>query len=195
MSRRPREGETRTSLNCPIHVDFLPEGLLPGTGRLGMTLAPGKKTPSEFGPPWDRDLEADLVRLREVYDTRLLICLLEDEEMRALQIPDLVPRAEAMGMRVLRFPVRDVSVPPKSAIPAYRKVVLEALAAVAQGETVVVHCRGGLGRAGTFAACILVAVGNSGLEALQLVRRIRPGAIETPLQERVVSDAVSWTGN
>ncbi len=176
----------RTSENTPIEVNFLPPGLLEGSGRLGMTLAPGKKTWSEFGPPWDRDLNADLTRLQGYYNTRTLICLLEDEEMSALQIPDLVARAEEFGLRVLRFPVRDASVPPRSAIPEYRHLVREVLASVRRGETVVVHCRGGLGRAGTFAACSLVETGVSPENAITIVRAARPGAIETAEQENLV---------
>lgn len=177
----------RTSENCPIVVDFLPEEVLPLAGRLGLTLAPGKKAPSEFGPPWDRDLGADLQRLREVYETKTLVCLLEDREMEDLQIPDLVSRAEALGMRVLRCPVQDGAVPSGPDLPLYGRVISETLAAVGMGETVVVHCRGGLGRAGTLAACCLVeATGASPQKAIHAVREARRGAIENEMQERFV---------
>jgi len=174
----------RTSDNCPIVVDFLPAAVLPLRGRLGLTLAPGKKAWSEFGPPWDRDLAADLQRLRGVYETKTLVCLLEDQEMEDLKIPDLVPRAEALGMRVWRCPVQDGFVPTARALPRYREVISAALSAVGTGETVVVHCRGGLGRAGTFAACCLVtATGAPAADAIRAVRETRPGAIENEIQE------------
>jgi protein-tyrosine phosphatase len=169
-------------------VDFLPATDLPLAGRLGLTLAPGKKAFSEFGPPWDRDLAADLQRLRGLYGTQTLVCLLEDQEMAELQIPNLVPQAEALGMRVLRHPVRDGWVPSSRDLPLYREVVGEALSAVGMGETVVVHCRGGLGRAGTFAACcILEATGTTPEEAIRVVREARDGAIENADQERFVA--------
>jgi len=47
------------------------------------------------------------------------------------------------------------------------------------GGRILVHCRGGLGRAGTVAARILIELGHPGAEAVELVRRARPGAIET----------------
>ena len=56
-----------------------------------------------------------------------------------------------------------------------------------RGAKVVVHCRGGLGRAGTVAACILVEAGYEPRLAMARVRRVRHGAIETPEQERYVS--------
>jgi ADP-ribosyl-[dinitrogen reductase] hydrolase len=50
----------------------------------------------------------------------------------------------------------------------------------------VVHCRGGLGRAGTVAACLLIEFGTSPAEAITLVQTQRPGAIETMAQENYV---------
>ena len=52
------------------------------------------------------------------------------------------------------------------------------------GFDVVIHCRGGLGRAGTIAARLLVELGMRPDEAVHRVRDARgPGAIETPAQE------------
>ena len=54
------------------------------------------------------------------------------------------------------------------------------------GERVLVHCRGGLGRAGSVAARLLVEFGAEPGEAIRQVRAVRPGAIETREQERWV---------
>jgi ADP-ribosyl-[dinitrogen reductase] hydrolase len=54
------------------------------------------------------------------------------------------------------------------------------------GGRVVVHCRGGLGRAGTVAALMLIECGESPERAIGRVRAVRPGAIETAEQERWV---------
>ncbi len=178
----------RTSDTCPIVVDFLPAEVLPLSGRLGLTLAPGKKAWSQYGPPWDRDLVTDLERLRRGYDTQTLVCLLEDQEMEDLKIPDLVPRAESMGMRVFRFPVPDGSAPSAARAPHYRELICDTISAVGLGQTVVVHCRGGLGRAGTFSACCLItAIGTSPDDAINVVRKARPGAIENRLQEEFIA--------
>ena len=72
---------------------------------------------------------------------------------------------------------------------------LEAVAA--EDACVLVHCGGGKGRAGTFAACCLAMWGTppalaadrpvlSAQEAVRLVRSLRPGSIETQEQEAFV---------
>ena len=47
------------------------------------------------------------------------------------------------------------------------------------GARVVVHCRGGLGRTGTFVAELLIRSGYPPQTAIKNVRTARPGAIET----------------
>jgi hypothetical protein len=61
--------------------------------------------------------------------------LLEDHEFDLLRVPDLVPRAEALGMRVRRFPIRDVSVPRPGAIEAVgQERYVRGLAGARSGE-------------------------------------------------------------
>lgn len=152
-------------------------------GRLGVTFAPGKKARSAYGPPWSRDLDLDLSRMRQALGVEVLVPLVEDEELQHLAIPDLVMKAEALGMTVHRLPIPDGDVPEPEAA---RSLVERIVAALAARQTVVVHCRGGLGRAGTIAACTLVHLGQPAAQAIATVRRARPGAIENRRQERFV---------
>jgi ADP-ribosyl-[dinitrogen reductase] hydrolase len=59
------------------------------------------------------------------------------------------------------------------------------------GNRIVVHCRGGLGRTGVIAARLLIELGEAPDKALQRVRAARPGAVETPEQEDYVLRGVS----
>ncbi|MDP7292161.1 MAG: hypothetical protein QF497_08015, partial [Verrucomicrobiota bacterium] len=54
------------------------------------------------------------------------------------------------------------------------------------GESIVLHCKGGLGRTGTIAARLLVELGMTPGNAILAVREARPGAIETSAQETYV---------
>jgi protein-tyrosine phosphatase len=171
----------RTSANCPLRVDFVAPEAHGLAGQLGLTIAPGKKDP--LGS-WDRDIDADLQRLREHYGADVLVSLLEDDEYELLGIETLMAAAVAMGIDVLRLPIRDVSVP--ASLADTRQLADEILAAMTAGRTVVVHCRGGLGRSGLITACCLVGCGRNAAEAIGGVREARPGAVETSEQERFV---------
>ena len=54
---------------------------------------------------------------------------------------------------------------------------------VLDGKNIILHCRGGKGRAGTIAAILLVEFSYSKQEAIDLVRARRKGAIESKAQE------------
>jgi atypical dual specificity phosphatase len=66
------------------------------------------------------------------------------------------------------FPIEDFGVP----APATLRATLDAIAsALDQGERLYLHCRAGIGRTGTVAACWLVEQGLGAGDALALLRR------------------------
>jgi len=168
----------RTSESDPIRVDWVD---VEGPGRLGLTLAPGKRTPTE----WRRDLQVDLDRLRGDLGVDVLVTLVEAGELEWLGIADLPSRARTVGLELLHLPIADGQVP---SAEAARAVVRRIAGELASGRSVVVHCRGGLGRSGTLAACCLVHLGEDPPVAMARVRTARPGAIEQARQERFVED-------
>jgi ADP-ribosylglycohydrolase len=177
----------RTSQTDPIHVDFLPRDACALPGRLGLTIAPGTK---DWGA--HRDLAADLDRLRDVFGARVLVSFLGDAELDFLGIPDYASVARACGLRVCRLPVLDGGVPEDT--DDVVRLVRAVIASLEGGETVVVHCRAGLGRSGLFAGCCLVAHGHGSEEAIRIVRAARVGAVETPDQSRFVEHfAGAWS--
>ena len=182
-----RNVAARTSVTDPIEVAWL-SGRSPrspeAAARVGLTLAPGKRDPHAATGAWERDLDADLRRLRDDFACGLLVPLLEDRELAALGIERLVPAAEALGCGVVRLPIADGGTPPVPAEAA--SAVARIVEAASGGTRAVVHCKGGLGRAGTIGACVLVALGEPPDEAIASVRAARPGAIENAEQERFV---------
>lgn len=165
-----------------LRVDWLPQAALPLPGRLGLTRAPGRMAP---GRSFDSDhrLAEDLEDLARLHRARLLVTLVERRELS--QLGDVRGAARRAGLRWVHLPIPDMWVPSRSAA---RRLVARILRSLEEGEDVVVHCWGGLGRAGTIAACVLVARGEEPRRAVALVRATRPGAVQTEAQEVFVEE-------
>ena len=179
--------DVRTSATHPIRVDFVDSAALGLAGRLGMTFAPGKKQRDAATGSWDRDLDADLARLRDEFRTGLLVSLMEEHEYAALQITQLREMAKDYRIEVLWFPIRDTACPESE--EEFDEAVGRITGALRGGKTVVIHCQGGLGRTGLTAAACLIAAGSdlSAEEAIRVVRRARAGAVENERQEEFVA--------
>ncbi len=175
-----------TSQTHPIYADFVPEEHTKVPGRLGMTFAPGMKTRGMRGR-WERDLRADLGVLREEYGADVLVSVMEEHEYRGYKIPELFEQDTTEGIEVLRFAIEDMNVPREAEAEEYEGLILNVVDRLRDGKNVVVHCRGGLGRTGTVAACVLVALGDhSAVEAIAAVRAARRGTVQTRDQEDFV---------
>jgi len=86
----------------------------------------------------------------------------------------------------IHLPIKDVSVP-NATFEREWEVIGEGLRArLRAGFDILVHCRGGLGRGGLVAARLLIELGSKSDDAIEQVRRARPGAIETREQENYV---------
>ncbi len=179
------------SIESPLRVDFVSSEMSRLHGRLGMTLAPGKRDPHALTADWDRDLRTDLHRLRDEYRTDLLVSMLQPHELDRLGIPHLFLEARAAGLEVESFPVFDGGTP--ASMDRTINLVMLILARVEAGQTVVIHCRGGLGRTGTLTACCLAAHGAATAEAIAAVRQARsPRAIEPGQEGFVAAFKTAW---
>lgn len=178
----------KTSASHPLRVNFVEGAALGLPGRLGMTFAPGKKQRDAMTGRWDRSLDADLARLRDEYRTDLLVSLMEEHEYEELGIAGLREKAADYGIEVLWLPVSDAMCPEPE--DQFDEAVARIVGMLRDGKTVVIHCKGGLGRTGlTAAACLLFA--SSGMaagEAMEIVRRARAGAVENDRQEKFVAE-------
>ena len=173
----------RTSASHPIAVDWVEHNVGEGSGRLGITFAPGKKARSMFGKPWDRDLSADLDRLKAFHRVDALVSLIEDFELDTLSIPTLVSDCNQRRISIFRSPIVDGSIP---TLEQAHSIAQHAVVLSRAGQRVVFHCKGGLGRAGTLCACTLVLLGYSSQEAIEQTREHRQGAIENVHQEQFI---------
>jgi len=92
-------------------------------------------------------------------------------------------RLERLGLTQIHLPVPDFAAPTPDQLAAG---VLAITHAVEDGECVAVHCAAGLGRTGTLLASFLVAHGMEPDAAIDLIREVRPGSVETATQVMAV---------
>jgi protein-tyrosine phosphatase len=108
----------------------------------------------------------------------VIVSLLEESE-----IPGLIEAERALceeiGVEFFSFPVRDKTVPDSADTLA---VIARRLAdRIIAGKAVAIHCRAGIGRSTTLAACVLILLGVEGDIALDMIASAR--GLEVPETE------------
>ena len=117
---------------------------------------------------------------------RLLVLLVEDNELRRWGEPRIADLARDAGLELVRFPLRDGTAPKTR---TEMDDIQDAIHRSRSEGDVVVACMGGVGRSGTVAACALVRAGLAADAAISRVRELRhPTAVETRAQEAFVRD-------
>lgn len=166
--------------NAPLRIA---EVATPGIGVIGITFAPGKKDHSAYSGRHDRDLAADLDVIAR-WNAAAVVTLVTQTELRRLQISHIGTEVSKRFMEWHHLPIEDVSIPDIDFEADWPENSARLQSLLRAGANVLVHCKGGLGRAGMIAARLLVEMG---VEPDQAIRRIRAargeGAIETSDQE------------
>ncbi|KAI0029718.1 protein-tyrosine phosphatase-like protein [Vararia minispora EC-137] len=138
----------------------------PALGNLFLSSCPGKKVRLE-GPVKGRggicrDVEADFARIAAL-GVCCVVCCLDDEELALLGVPwpSYAAAAREARLDVLRLPM------PEGLAPGAPQTFDELLSALLErytlrGVHVLVHCRGGVGRAGLVGCCWALRLGLCG---------------------------------
>lgn len=170
----------------PLTIAELPVGGFGGV--LGLSLAPGKCGPSTFGGAHRRDLGRDMDDVRD-WGAVAVVTLMEAFELEHFQIARIEHEAQCRFMEWFHLPIVDGAVPCPRFEGVWPGVSSRLRGLLEAGNRVFVHCRGGLGRAGTISARLLVEMGVDSEEAIRAVRAARSrDAIENPAQEAWVRE-------
>ena len=168
----------RTSETDPLSFSTLQVG----KGFIGLTICPGKKGPSDYGNDWDRDLDSDIRAIANL-GASVVVTIMTDDELKFLKVGNLGLYVAKRGMEWYQIPVPDTAAPNYETLDQWNYIRQRIHSRLNQGEKILIHCRGGLGRSGTLAAKLLMDKGLTCGEAIERVRVARPGAIETAEQE------------
>ena len=173
----------RTSDTHPFRID----SVQPGNewGLIGMSFCPGKKQLGARTGDWNRDLATDLSCIK-AWGAHMAISLVELPEFDELQVPTLPAEVERLGIQWRHLPIRDMHTPGSRFQSIWPDLCQEIVAALGEGRRIFLHCKGGLGRTGTIAACLLMESGIPPAEAITKVRVARNSTIETWAQEEFV---------
>jgi ADP-ribosyl-[dinitrogen reductase] hydrolase len=139
---------------------------------------------------WDRDLNLDLDAIRD-WGAAAVVTFLDAKEFTSLRVERLGEEVTRRNMAWFHLPIVDGSTPDEQFERQWESAGDELRSILRGGGDVLVHCRGGLGRAGTIATRLLIELGMEPAIAMERVRSKRPGAIETPAQENYVLNLIT----
>ncbi len=114
-------------------------------------------------------LEVDVAEWR-TSGVDLVVSLLEREEIAELGLHREAELCRASGIEFISFPIPDRGVPEiRQALQIARSLA----GGVADGRSITVHCRAGIGRSSMIAACAMVCLGIEPGAALALLKDAR----------------------
>jgi len=171
-------------MNGPLRIDAV---TTPAGGTIGMVHCPGR-----CAPPWQRDLACDLATIK-AWRTDALISLVEQHEFARLGVPQFADAVTKAGLVWHHVPIRDMGVPDGVFAHAWSSAGPSVMQTLHVGGRIVLHCAAGLGRTGTIAGKLLIALGVDADTAITNIRRARPGTIETADQEDFVRNGPQLT--
>ncbi|HSJ00833.1 MAG: tyrosine-protein phosphatase [Verrucomicrobium sp.] len=162
-------------------MPFRPVTLPPAaTGKLYLTGMPGYRE-GRFEEALE---EWNAIRLEVGDDKATMLCLTGESEIRSKSPGYYHSLQEGFWQgRRLVLPIPDFDIPPDA--EGFHLLVLDLAKRIKRGETVIIHCAAGIGRTGTAAVCVLLALGAPLANAVAQVRQAGSGP-ETPEQRQFV---------
>ena len=115
---------------------------------------------------------------------RSLVSLVEVHEFdQFISYPKFEEKIGKRNFSWFFHPLKDMTAPDEIFRESFFETQSHLLENLRSGKKIAIHCKGGLGRSGTIAALLLRHLGFSAEKSIELVRKSRPGAIETEEQE------------
>lgn len=137
--------------------------------------------------PRGNDWLEDEIRGLKMAGVGVLVSLLSAAEERELELCSEARFAAEAGLTFVPFAIMDRSVPRQTG--DYLEFIRRLYTLLQNGESMVIHCRAGIGRSGITAASLLIVDGCDARTAFDHVSRARGFEVpDTPEQKAWVSD-------
>ena len=153
------------------------------TGALVLTPCPGTK---------GVELQASLEQLK-AQGVEAIVTALDNAELAAKDVSALGELTQQLGMKWFQIEIEDDCAPDEEFAAKWSQASPELHAILAQDGKVAMHCMGGSGRTGLFAAHLLLEKDWALEDIVREVQALRPGAFTKPVQveyiERVAQNA------
>ncbi|MEH0761931.1 cyclin-dependent kinase inhibitor 3 family protein [Vibrio sp. 16] len=147
------------------------------TGALVLTPCPGTK---------GVELEASLQQLKE-QGVAAIVTALDDAELASKEVSELGALTKQLGMQWFQIEIEDDCAPDEDFAEKWQAASPELHNIVDSGGKVAMHCMGGSGRTGLFAAHLLLEKGWSLESIITQVQALRPGAFTKPVQVEYIT--------
>lgn len=147
-------------------------------GSFALSQAPGKKIEKgRNGKKFDRNLAEDVKFIKGNYLISTIVCLLNKFELRTIGInlEDYKKYCEDNKINLVVYPIVEMGVPEEDFESFHNGIIKIIVEELSLNHNVLIHCRGGIGRAGTIACCLLLFLGmkDSVNDAVKFLRSVR----------------------
>ena len=158
----------------------------PPKGTLTISSCPGLC--KENGTSEERQM-AHLQTLQEIAVDHV-VALTPNDELEQLGVAAMPLRIAAAGIDWRQVPVVNYATPDADGLDDFMDAMAAVKSRLDDGQHILVHCRGGTGRAGKVAAVMLIHYGVHPEDAITMIRDQRQGCIQTEDQEQFVRDYI-----
>ena len=111
----------------------------------------------------------------------VIVSLLEPEEVSELGLQREAALCRTIGIAFLSFPIPDRGVPE---IPGATRIAESIAAWTAEGRSIAIHCRAGIGRSSVVAACAMICSGIEAGDALSRIKEARGVSVPDTEEQR-----------
>jgi len=109
-----------------------------------------------------------------------LVTLMSDTELQENGVGELGVAARQYGLEWYQLPIEDDQAPDQTFEARLGEIRHQLDDLLASNKALAIHCKGGSGRTGLFAARLLIESGMPRREAIAWVQELRPRAIQKP---------------